>query len=50
LIILARGKHYSLLDPFVSCKEKCKSFPGTIFTMLHFIRNLQIGPLSKSVT
>ncbi len=24
--------------------------PGTVFTTLHFIRNLRIGPISDSVT
>jgi hypothetical protein len=43
---VARDKHSSLLGQFVSCEEKSAQI---LFTTLHFLRNLEIGPISKRV-
>jgi hypothetical protein len=44
----SRYKHSSLLGPFISYKENMT--PRTIFPTLHFLCNLQMGPLCYSVT
>jgi hypothetical protein len=47
LEILAKDKHSSLLEPFVSYKENENMDPGVILTTLHFLYNLQIGPKAR---
>ncbi len=41
----ARGKHYSLLGPLVSYKEKEGLSKGTVFKTLHFLCDLHMGPI-----
>ncbi len=51
LVRLARDTYSSLDGPYISYEEKevVNMTRGAVFTTLHFLSNLQMGPISLSV-